>query len=76
MKDLLKLNRLAIAYGKARAKYLVVVDQVDKVRGLDEFNTKHMAWERRLFRVEQQKERTKESLLNAAFLWTKEVSKK
>jgi hypothetical protein len=60
------LLSLARKYGEAAAKWGIIYDAVDKVRGLDEFHPKHMAWEKSLFRAECKKDVAREFLLLAA----------
>lgn len=57
---------LARKFRDAVNAYGAVYDDVDKVRGLDEFDPKHIAWENRLFFAENEKEAAKDALLAAA----------
>jgi DNA-binding MarR family transcriptional regulator len=68
--DSKKLEQAAFNYARARSKYLHIYDQMDTVRGLDEFDPKHMAWETRLFNAEQAREKMRDILLHTAVLFS------
>lgn len=61
-----ELYIFAKQYKAAVAKYLRAYDGVDKVRGLDEFDPKHVAWENRVWHAENAKDLAKELLTLAA----------
>ena len=61
-----EILKLAMEFGKARLHWLKVYDEVETVRGLDEFDPKHCAWENKLFRADQRKEKARDKLLMAS----------
>jgi len=60
------MYELAKKYRTAHAKWGKIYDQVETVRGLDEFDPKHMAWERRLYNAECKRDTAQQILLAAA----------
>lgn len=61
-----ELVKLASEYAKASARLSSVHDDAEKMRSLDEWDPKHTAWERRLYRAECQRDVCRAVLLAAA----------
>lgn len=60
------LHELAQKYKVAYDRWCKIYDQIDRIRGLDEFDPKHMAWESRLYRAECKRDEAQGVLIAAA----------
>ena len=60
------LVALARAYKTAHLKWSAEYDRVGEVRGLDQWDPKHMKWENAVYRAENARDLAKEVLLAAA----------
>jgi hypothetical protein len=58
------LEKVAIEYTKAYLSLVRAYDAGEKVRSLDEFDPKHMAWENRVYHAEERRDIAIDKLKN------------
>lgn len=66
MASIKALEKAAITYAKSYLTLVRAHEDAEKVRGLDEFDPKHIAWENKVYHAEQRRDKAIDNLKSAS----------